>query len=213
MNQSADMISDLSAEEKRKLLEKRLERKALEATVHAQIEAQARRTPDAIAVVSGERRLTYAQLDARADHLAHRLRAIAVGPESLVGLHAERSADLVVGLLGILKAGAAYVPLDPAYPEQRLTMMAADAGLAALVTEEGLRGKLEVADRCVVTLESLEDSPPPERSEPDLDRRGSLDNLAYVIYTSGSTGRPKGVSITHRALANFLESMRIALSA
>ncbi len=147
--------------------------------------------------------LTYGELERRANRLAHRLRRLGVGPEDRVGLCLERSWQVVVALLGTLKAGAAFVPLDPAYPRARLDMMRRDAGIAALVTREGLLERLPdlscpvlCVDRDRADLETEPATPPAIPLLPD--------NLAYVIYTSGSTGKPKGVMISHRAFVNYV---------
>jgi amino acid adenylation domain-containing protein len=175
-------------------------------------ERQAAVTPDAVAVVLGEERgreqdgesLTYRELDRAANRLARHLRRQGIGPDSAVGIHVERSLDLAVGVLGILKAGAAYVPLDPSYPLDRLAYMLEDAGVRVLVTQEPLAGMLPVADRRLVLLDRDRASLEAESAEP---LAGTLhpDLLAYVIYTSGSTGRPKGIGLSHRALTNLLE--------
>jgi len=156
--------------------------------VHEWITAQAARTPEAVAVVSGGESLTYGELDRRANGLAHRLRELGVGPEVRVGIGLERSLEMVVGLLAVLKAGGAYVPLDPSYPAERLAFMQEDSGVAAVLTAELLRSGLPAAAAA------------PESSVGPR-------NVAYVIYTSGSTGRPKGVQVPHGALANFLAAM------
>jgi amino acid adenylation domain-containing protein len=179
--------------------------------VHRQIERQAVRTPLAVAVGRGDVTLTYAELDRRADRLASRLRRAGVGPESLVGLCVGRSPGLVVGLLAVLKAGAAYLPLDPALPEARLSYMVADAGLTLLLTEPDQADRLPAGPAPVLGLD--EDPEQEQAPEGPGDRAAvsvpvSAENLAYVIYTSGSTGRPKGVQVSHGALANFLGSMR-----
>ncbi len=202
----------LSADQKRALLARLLAEKAKGGGrpsgrgAHHAIEAQAARTPDAVAVGFGDRTLTYRELDARANRLAHRLRALGVGPETLVGLCVERSAEMVVGLLGVLKAGGAYVPLDPGFPPGRIAMMLEDARVRVLITEQDLREALPSGDAEVVCLDSdwsgIEGLP---ETAPDV--AISPENLAYVIYTSGSTGKPKGVQVTHGALANFLASM------
>ncbi|HJX28273.1 MAG TPA: amino acid adenylation domain-containing protein, partial [Thermoanaerobaculia bacterium] len=159
--------------------------------IHHLFEAQVGRSPDAVAVVSAETSLTYRELDARADGLAHHLRALRVGPDVLVGLCAERSAEMVVGMLGILKAGGAYVPLDPEYPGERLADLAADSGITVLLVQRHLADRLPATVARVV----LEEVTAPDR----LPARSGVGpgNLAYVIYTSGSTGRPKGVQVTH----------------
>ena len=171
--------------------------------LHARFERQAARFPQATALVCGRETLSYGELDRRATLLARRLARRGVGPEDRVGVFAARGADLVIALLAVLKAGAAYVPLDPAYPEQRLTFMARDAGLAAVLADSGLCARAEVLAPAVVELVphggGKEDHPLPAASER---------NLAYVIYTSGSTGRPKGVAIEHRSAAAFLQWAR-----
>jgi amino acid adenylation domain-containing protein len=166
---------------------------ARESTIHALIERQGATTPEAIAVVCGSRKLTYVELNTRANRLARRLRELGIGPESTVGLELDRSVDLVVGVLATLKAGGAYVPLDPDYPAERRALLADDAGIAAVVGRGGSSG----AGRPVVSVEdpTLEHLDP--RNLPPLAGPG---NLAYVIHTSGSTGRPKGVSVAHRNL-------------
>ncbi|WP_220634945.1 non-ribosomal peptide synthetase [Georgfuchsia toluolica] len=174
--------------------------------VHELFEQQVARTPDAVAVVFGERQLSYRQLNERANQVAHYLRRRGVGPEVLVGVCLERSPEMVVGLLGVLKSGAAYVPLDPTYPPERLDFMARDAGLRLLLTERKSRHLFAESGAEAVCLDTdwqaiaLESATNPVTT-------ASPDNLAYVIYTSGSTGRPKGVAVTSRALVNLLESM------
>jgi amino acid adenylation domain-containing protein len=174
----------------------------LERRLHQQIERQAARTPDATAVVFGDRTLTYQQLDARANQVAHTLLGMGVSVEALVGLCVERSPEMVVGLLGILKAGAAYVPLDPEYPRQRLEFMLADSGVSVLLTQRSLRESLPEHPLDVLCLdgESAIDGSCSTNPSP----LGTADNLAYVIYTSGSTGQPKGVCLTHQGLANYI---------
>ncbi|WP_214103968.1 non-ribosomal peptide synthetase [Acrocarpospora catenulata] len=169
-------------------------------------EAQAERAPDRIAVVAGDRRLTYAELNAAAEAVRLRLEQAGVTPGDLVALYVDRSADMVSALLGVLKAGAAYLPLDPAYPAARIAMILEDSGTAAILTQRHLRSSLP--NRNVLTLEDI--TPNPEIS-PKSERKGS--DRAYVLYTSGSTGRPKGVVIPHRALLNFLWAMRTLLNA
>ncbi|WP_186032283.1 non-ribosomal peptide synthetase, partial [Burkholderia gladioli] len=171
-----------------------------EPTVQARFEAQVARTPEAIALAVGDERLSYAELDARANRLAHHLRTLGVGPDVLVGISVERSVAMIVGLLGVLKAGGAYVPLDPSYPRERVAYMLADAEPAVVLTQAGLRERIDV-DVPVVLLDdehgAYPSTPPAPLAQPQ--------HLAYVIYTSGSTGQPKGVAIEHRALANLAD--------
>lgn len=168
--------------------------------VHQLVEAQVERAPDAVAVTFGGERLTYRALNARANQLAHHLRALGVGPEVLVGICAERSLELVVALLGVLKAGGAYVPLDPSYPRERLAFMVEDARPRVILTQERLRGILPDPST-VLCLDTDWPSIARESQENPSHLVAPL-NLAYVIYTSGSTGRPKGVGITHGNVVN-----------
>ncbi len=169
------------------------------------IAAQASRTPEAVAVTFGARRLTYKELDDRADRLGETLAGLGAGPETLVGICLERSPEMVISLLGVWKAGAAYVPMDPSYPEDRLVYMLKDAGISLLIADEAAPESLRAAAR-VVRM---------DQDDVDLSGTGKLktrlrpENLAYVIYTSGSTGRPKGVEIPHGALVNFMQSLSV----
>ncbi|WP_164021073.1 amino acid adenylation domain-containing protein [Pyxidicoccus trucidator] len=170
--------------------------------LHLRFATQAERTPEATALVCGEHRLSYAQLDARANRLAWYLRGQGVGPEVRVGVCAERSPELVVALLGILKAGGAYVPLDPGYPADRLAFMLEDAGLALVLTQRPLLERLGTPGVRVLCLDS-EEAPVESRPWDAAPESGVRpEHLAYVIYTSGSTGRPKGVTVTHANLAH-----------
>jgi amino acid adenylation domain-containing protein/FkbM family methyltransferase len=177
-----------------------------EGCLHEPIAAQAARTPDAIALVfadhSGTAALTYGKLDAEAVRLAERLRRLGVGPETVVGICLERSLALLVGLLGILKAGAAYLPLDPDYPHERLAHMLEDAGAPVVLTERRLAALLPAHAGATLGLDD------PVAPAADPGESSSLapdpDGLAYVIFTSGSTGRPKGAMNTHRAILNRL---------
>jgi amino acid adenylation domain-containing protein len=174
--------------------------------VHRRFQLQAARTPDAVAVTSALGTLTYRELDRSARRLAGRLRAAGVGPESIVGLCAERSVEMVAGMLAILEAGGAYLPLDPAYPPERLSFMLDDSGARVLLAHERLLAKFPSHRARIVLLDGAaapatsEDPPPSPELEADLSR------LAYVIYTSGSTGRPKGVLVPHASLAHYAES-------
>ncbi|XVQ85649.1 non-ribosomal peptide synthase/polyketide synthase [Microbispora siamensis] len=171
-------------------------------TVPALFEAAVAAHSDAVAVVDGATRLTYAELNRRANRLAHRLIAEGVGPESIVALALPRSADLVVAVLGVLKAGGAYLPLDPGYPAERIAFVVSDARPAVVVTGGGVA----VAPPPAVPLIAMEDLEAGNGS-PDDPARPALrpDNAAYVIYTSGSTGRPKGVLIPHQNVVRLFE--------
>uniref|UniRef100_UPI0015A54EA0 non-ribosomal peptide synthetase n=2 Tax=Actinosynnema TaxID=40566 RepID=UPI0015A54EA0 len=162
---------------------------------HELVQAQVDRTPDAIALRAGDGNLTYAQLDRAANRLAHRLRGLGVGPEDRVAVCLPRTSRLVVSLLGVLASGAAYVPVDPAYPAERIELLLADSGAAVLITDEG-----GPAPDGVVVLRSAVEDGPVERVASGV----GADNLAYVIHTSGSTGRPKGVMIEHRQTTAML---------
>ncbi|MBC6450152.1 non-ribosomal peptide synthetase [Actinokineospora xionganensis] len=165
-------------------------------TVPELIERRARETPDAVAVVSGTDEITYADLNARSNRLAHHLRKLGVGPETVVGSCLERSPEAVVCLLGVLKAGGVYVPFDPAHPADRLAFMLADAGVRVVVTSAAFLDRLASDEHPVVDIAAA------EGPETDLEPLVTPDNLAYIIYTSGSTGRPKGVMIEHRSYAH-----------
>jgi amino acid adenylation domain-containing protein len=177
--------------------------------VHQVFEAQVQRTPGATAVVCGDEARSYEELNRRSNQLAHYLRSLGVGPETLVGIFMERSAELVVALLGVLKAGAAYLPLDPAYPAERLAFVQADARVAIVLTQERLERDLPAQGARLVRLDA--DAMSIARSSDENPNSGAApENLAYVIYTSGSTGRPKGVAVPHRGLSNLLASMQDA---
>jgi amino acid adenylation domain-containing protein len=180
-----------------------------DARVHDLIADQVAATPGAIAVETEGARLTYAELDARANGLALRLRELGIARGSLVGLCLDRSPEMVVGVLGILKAGGAYVPLDPAYPVDRLDFMVKDSRMRALVTARALRAELPIEVAHVIEVESLESAGTlgPENA-PDSEGAATVDDPAYVIYTSGSTGVPKGVLVPHRSVVNLLASVR-----
>jgi amino acid adenylation domain-containing protein len=168
--------------------------------VHARIAAQAVRTPDAVAIVDGGRVLSYRALDEHANRLARVLRRRGVGPESRVGVCLERGAELIVARLAVLRAGAAYVALDPAYPPERLALMLADSGAEALVTRDALRGLFPADGTAqVVAIEGAAGEIDAEDSAP-LEVPVDPAGLAYVVYTSGSTGTPKGVAVEHAAL-------------
>ncbi|OLF53510.1 non-ribosomal peptide synthetase [Pseudomonas chlororaphis] len=173
-----------------------------EQTLHALFEAQVRRTPDAVALQAGDRQLSYAQLNQRANQLAHHLIELGVRPDTHVGICVERSLELVIGLLGILKAGGAYVPLDPGYPLERLHYMLQDSAPLAVLMHEATRERLDGVPIMCVDFDQgdWQRHPTSDPQVPGLE----VSHLAYVIYTSGSTGLPKGVMIEHRGLGNLM---------
>ncbi|HEY2740102.1 MAG TPA: amino acid adenylation domain-containing protein, partial [Thermoanaerobaculia bacterium] len=184
---------------------------SLDRPLHAWIEDQVDRTPEAVAVTFAGEDLSYRELDRRANRLARRLRALGVGPESRVAVCLERSAGLVVALLAVLKAGGAYVPLDPEYPQERLAFMLSDAHPAVLLSSEPLRDRLPEAEIPVLWLDRL-DAWLGEAGSGDRlpDGFAGGEQLAYMIYTSGSTGRPKGAMVSHRSICNRLLWMQDA---
>jgi amino acid adenylation domain-containing protein len=173
--------------------------------VHELFEAQAQRSPEVVAVEFEGKQLRYRELNERANQVAHYLCAIGVRPGTLVGVAMERSLEMVVALCGVLKAGGTYVPLDPAYPRERLGFILRDCEAAVIVTQEKLRERFpEEANILCLDREWQRNS----NSTSNLEFNIKATDLAYVIYTSGSTGQPKGVEITHRSVVNFLNSMR-----
>ena len=172
--------------------------------VHQLFEAQAKKTPDAIAVILDSEPLTYQELDLQANQLAHTLQQQGVALETLVGVCVSRSMDMVIAILAILKVGGAYVPLDPKYPKERLQFMIEDSQIAVLLTQTPLLERLPKSSAAVICLDqTLTESPQP-LSDPVFDAVNvKASNLAYVIYTSGSTGKPKGVLVTHGGLCNL----------
>jgi amino acid adenylation domain len=172
-------------------------------TIHTLFEARAGASPEALALIGGQERLSYGELNRRANRLAHHLRARGVGPETLVGVCLERSPGLVVVLLAVLKAGGAYLPLDPAYPPARLAFMLEDAAVPVLVTSQTLSSVLPETGAALVFLDGDGEAIAREPDD-DPDSSAGADRLAYVIYTSGSTGQPKGVMIEHGALSNHM---------
>lgn len=165
--------------------------------IHRLFEQQAQTTPDKTALVFAGQYIAYSELNNRAQLWAERLQDLGLGPECRVGVCAERSVELIVGLLAVLKAGAAYVPLDPSYPGERLDYMVNDAGIGLLLTQSALAGKFR--HQGLNTL-YLDEAPSEVQARPASSRQVSPDNTAYIIYTSGSTGQPKGVAISHRNL-------------
>lgn len=169
--------------------------------VHELVTRRAARTPDASAVEGGAQTLTYRELDSEASRIAQQLSALEVPAGAFVGLCVDRTPALVAAMLAVLKAGAAYVPLDPAYPDERIATIVADATLAAVVTTAALAPRLGHFHGAIVVLDRLRDEPAPANGEPPRSRVGAED-AAYAVYTSGSTGRPKGIVVSHRALTN-----------
>ena len=169
------------------------------------VEAQVKRTPDAIAVAYGEQKLTYRELNEQANQLAEELRKFGACPDQLVGLFVERSTSMVMALLAIMKTGAAYLPLDPLFPPERLGYMLEDSGVRVLVTQQSLRKELPVSVGETILLEDIHWQ---ENPRDNLAVAVGPEHLAYLIYTSGSTGKPKGVQVQRSALTNLLWSMR-----
>ncbi|WP_420124963.1 amino acid adenylation domain-containing protein [Longimicrobium sp.] len=172
--------------------------------IHEMFEAQAERTPDAVAVVYEDRQLTYGELNGRVNRLAHHLRSLDVGPDVRVGICVEREPELVVAVLGVLKAGGAYLPLDPGYPRERLLDMVQDCAPVVMLTQDALADRLAGLN---LPLLALDEGAAWWAEQPDTDpERAALtpEHLTYVIYTSGSTGRPKGVEMTHGGASNLL---------
>ncbi len=169
--------------------------------VHQLFESQVERTPEAVAIVCNGQRLTYAELNRKANRLAHHLQTLGVKPETLVGICLERSAEMIVATLGVLKAGGAYVPLDPAYPIERLAFMLEDSGASILITQKRLLERLPPNHAQKVFL----DEPVSQAHDGNPVSNAGPENLAYVIYTSGSTGQPKGALLQHRGLCNLCQ--------
>ena len=179
-------------------------------TIAQLFEEQVARTPEKIALIAGDIRLSYRQLDARSNQLAHRLRKLGVKPDSLVGVATERSEHMLISILAILKAGGAYVPLDPDYPGARVAAMVEDSGLATILTTKISQPKLPTTSAAILVLDNESEKISAESSLPVLSAATSS-NLAYVIYTSGSTGKPKGVMIEHRNVVNFFAGMDLLI--
>jgi amino acid adenylation domain-containing protein len=196
----------VSAPERRLVLDELNETASFAAAdrcVHELVAEQAATTPKALAVISDSGELTYAELDARADDLAARLRALGVGPDVIVALAAERSPELMIAVVAVLKAGGAIAPIDPSYPEDRVAHMLADCDARVVLTQERLRDRLPPHSGHVLCLDANPDTWPAGTETPTSGSPG-LDGLAYVIYTSGSTGNPKGIGMPHRPLANLI---------
>ncbi len=177
-----------------------------DATIAQLFEEQATRSPEAVALVHGERQVSYRELNRRADALASRLRRAGVGPDVLVGVCLERSVELIVALLGILKAGGAYVSLDPAYPRDRLAFMLEDTRTPVLITDPRLRAKLPPSSAQLIEVNDIECAPRGATSVPPSQAFATADHLAYVSYTSGSTGKPKGVCVPQRGVVRLVKN-------
>jgi amino acid adenylation domain-containing protein len=171
--------------------------------IHQLFEEQVERSPDAVAVVFEEEQLTYRELNTRANQLAHYLRSLGVGPEVLVGICVERSFNMIIGLLGVLKADGAYVPIDPAYPTERIAYILSDSRLPILLTQQKLVAFLPEHQARIVYLDSDWEEIATKHELPPISDV-TPENLAYVIYTSGSTGQPKGVMVAHQGLLNLV---------
>ena len=215
-DQPISMLALLTRPERRKLLFQWNDTEASypkDSCIHELFEAQVERTPEATAVEFKEKRLSYRELNERANQLAHYLRKLGVGPEKLAGICVDRSVEMVIGLLGILKAGGAYVPLDPAYPSERLVFLLEDAQVSVLLTQETLVQNHQLS---AISAEATFTTICLDRDWKEIAKESAespagnatAENLAYVIYTSGSTGIPKGVQIAHRSLVNCVWCMR-----
>ncbi len=202
----AQKIADLplmTPEQERALLSPPQEIWQIDECVHHRFERQVERTPQAIAVTSNGVSFTYAELNGRANAVAEQLVAMGAGPDILVALCMERSVGMLVGLLGILKAGAAYLPVDLRYPAERVAFILEDAGVPLLISQRSLEATLPKHQAKVLFLDDV-----PELKTENPGSRATLDNLAYVIYTSGSTGKPKGVEVLHRGVTNVVHSFQ-----
>jgi amino acid adenylation domain-containing protein len=190
-----------------------------DATIDGLFAAQVARAPDAIALVCGDRQVTYRELDARANRLARQLQRLGVKPDTLVGVCMERSVELITALVAILKAGGVYVSLDPAYPKERLAFMLSDTHAPVLLTQEKLRPTVQAftsgrescnGNSSTVVLVVDSSSAPDEAARAPVTSAATADNLAYVSYTSGSTGRPKGVGVPHRGVVRLVKNTDFA---
>jgi amino acid adenylation domain-containing protein len=206
-NRRLSELDILPAEERRRLLvslNDTARSLPAEPTIHAMFEAQVARTPQAIAVVQGGVSLTYAELDAQAEAIAACLRVQGCGPGRMVGLFLDRAPRMLAAILGTLKSGAAYVPLDPSYPADRIGFMLEDSRAPIVITEAALVAQLPAGSHGLLRIEEAIGAPVSAALAPSS---ATSEDTAYVIFTSGSTGRPKGVRIPHRAAVNFLQSM------
>ncbi|HZD94891.1 MAG TPA: amino acid adenylation domain-containing protein, partial [Candidatus Sulfotelmatobacter sp.] len=193
----------MTPEQDRVLLSPPREIWEIDECIHHRFERQVGRTPNAIALTSDGVSLTFAELNCRANAVAERLIGMGAGPDVLIALCVERSVSMLVGLLGILKAGAAYLPIDLRYPAERVAFILEDAGVPLLISQRSLEDTLPKHQASVLFLDDVAEP----RNE-NIGNRATLDNLAYVIYTSGSTGKPKGVEVLHRGLTNVVHSFQ-----
>jgi amino acid adenylation domain-containing protein len=209
--QPVERLALLAADERTRVLEEWNRTEAAypaDACIHELFQAQVERTPHAVAVVFADQWSSYADLNARANRLAHHLRSLGVGPDARVAVCVERSLEMVVSLLAVMKAGGAYVPLDPGHPAERLEYMLADSAPAAVLTQKQFQDRFENTGVPVLEIDA---GTPEWADQPATDpviEGLTPAHLAYVIYTSGSTGRPKGVAVPHRGVVNLLRSMR-----
>ena len=203
-------ISILSPEERQQLVTEWNQSPAgditypTELSVNQLFEKQVEKTPNGLAVIIKNKKLSYQELNRRANQLARYLRKLGVGPDSMVGIFVERSLEMIVGIMGILKAGGAYVPLDPAYPEERLAFMLEDTLTTVVLTQEHLVEKLSELTPRIVCLDADWEEFLSEENPQNLKTYTNPENLAYIIYTSGSTGKPKGVMLRQDGLINFI---------
>ena len=177
--------------------------------LHEAFEKQVAWTPDATAIRFRDEALTYRELNVRANQLARYLVELGAGPDTLIAICMERSLEMVVALYATLKAGSAYVPIDPEYPADRISFMLGDAAAPILLTQGALAGRFRGSAARVIPVD-LASGSSADQTATDPSLRGGLDDLAYVIYTSGSTGQPKGAMITHRAISNRIHWMQEA---
>ena len=205
-----DALSDLEVIRETSIMTGPAKAEFADATIAAAFERQGARTPDAIAVVSGEHELTYRELDARANKLARTLQSAGAAPDTLVGLAVERSHEMMVALLGILKSGAAYMPLDPFYPAARIAFTMDDSQTALIVTTEAIRSGLPKHFARVISVDGDAEMIA-EQDDAPVVSQAEGGNLAYVMYTSGSTGEPKGVMIEQHNVINFFDGMDRAI--
>lgn len=206
--QRISRLSLLTEAERRQLLVEWNDTRAVDTPyegVHQRFEAQVEHTPDATALIFGNQRITYRELNRRANQLANFLRTLGVGPEVLVAICVDRSVEMIVGILAILKSGGAYVPLDPAHPDERIEYILKDSGSNLLVVKKDLSERFEDLVEQLVVLDSGSELITREPAD-NLNLFCDPNNLAYVIYTSGSTGRPKGVMVTHKNVARLFKS-------